>query len=107
MQIPTPDATPTPHFTGRAVIDEHGEPLGSVDDVIFDQNDETPEYLIVKPGLLRRAHYVPVDGAYESIEGDIVVPWDRQWFKQSPVASREHVLTPIERVDVDSHYAHH
>ena len=53
----TPDSTTAgnvPSFTGRLVIDEHGDTLGSVDDVLFDPHDETPEYLVVNPGLLRR-----------------------------------------------------
>lgn len=94
-----------PQFTGRQVIDERGEPLGSIDDVLFDPTDETPEYFVVKPGMLRRAHYLPVDGSYESIDGDIVVPWDQQWFKMSPPAARDHVLSPDGRRQVEAHYA--
>jgi len=82
-----------PLFTGKSVIDEHGEPLGSVSDVIFDPQDESPEYLVVKPGVFQRSHYVPVDGSYESVDGDIVVTWERQWIKRSPAASRDHVLS--------------
>ena len=106
----TPDSTTAgnvPSFTGRLVIDEHGDTLGSVDDVLFDPHDETPEYLVVNPGLLRRSHYLPLDGSYETFEGDIVVPWDQHWFKLSPTAARDHVLTPDDRRAVEAHYAHH
>jgi len=96
-----------PHFAGRSVVDEHGDPLGSVSDVIFDPHDEAPEYLVVKPGAFHRSHYVPVDGSYESADGDIVVTWDRQWITRSPTASRDHVLSTIDRHDLEAHYGRH
>lgn len=95
-----------PQYTGRQVIDEHGDPLGSIDDVLFDPSTETPEYLVVNPGLLRRSHYLPVQGSYESFDGDIVVPWDHEWFKLSPPATRDHVLSTDDRRAVEAHYAH-
>lgn len=106
----TPDldtSGPTPMYAGKTVIDEHGDQLGSVDDVIFDQREVRPEYLLVNPGVLHRSHYIPVDGTYESVDGDIVAPWDRHWFKLSPTASRDHVLTSTDRNELEAHYARH
>ena len=103
MHAHSPDG---PEFTGRAVIDEHGHSLGSVADVVFDGRDQEPEYLVVDPGVFRRAHYVPVAGSYEATDGRLVVPWDRHWIKQAPTASRTHLLTLDERHQLESHYAH-
>ena len=109
MQFPATDGTEThgPAYTGRTAIDEHGEQLGEIADVVFDQHYGQPEYLVVKPGVLRSSHYVPVEGTYETVEGDIVVPWDRHWFKLAPKAHRNHALTSAERHDLEAHYAHH
>lgn len=109
MQFPATDGAETqgPAFTGRTAIDAHGDQLGSIADVVFDQQQGRPEYLVIDPGIFRKAHYVPVDGAYETIEGDIAVPWDRHWFKLAPKAQRNHALTSAERHDIESHYAHH
>jgi sporulation protein YlmC with PRC-barrel domain len=96
-----------PIYTGRTVIDEHGEQLGEIADVVFDQELGRPEYLVVNPGVFRKAHYVPVDGTYETFDGDIVVPWDRHWFKLAPTATRDHVLTNEERHELETHYASH
>lgn len=108
MQSPATDGADHdgPAFTGRAAIDEHGEKLGEIADVVFDGHLGQPEYLVVDPGLFRSAHYVPVDGTYESVDGDIVVPWDRHWFKLAPKAHRAHALTSSERHDLEAHYAH-
>jgi sporulation protein YlmC with PRC-barrel domain len=104
-----PSETPasTPMYAGKSVIDEHGETLGSVDDVIFDVREDRPEYLLVNPGILHRSHYIPVEGTYESIDGDIVAPWDRHWFKESPTATRDHVLTSTDRDALEAHYVRH
>lgn len=109
MQSPAPEGTEHhgPSFTGRTAIDEHGDQLGEIADVVFDQHYGRPEYLVVKPGVFRSSHYVPVEGIYETIEGEIVVPWDRHWFKLAPKAQRSHALSSEQRHDLEAHYAHH
>lgn len=99
------DPDHTPRFNGRPVIDEHGARLGRVTDVVFDARGSDPEYLVVDPGPLRKAHYVPVRGAYETIEGSIVVAWDKHWFKLAPKADRDHLLASVDRRLLEVHYA--
>lgn len=109
MQNPAPHDTAGhgPAYAGRTAIDEHGDQLGEIADVVFDLQQGRPEYLVVNPGVFRKAHYVPAEGAYETVDGDIVVPWDRHWFKLAPAAHRSHALTSAERHDLEAHYAHH
>ena len=92
-------------YTGRKVIDEHGLDLGVVTEVVYDAYTQRPEYLIVSPGALRRAHYVPIDGALEIENGTIVVPWDRDWFKLAPAATTHGSLRPKDRRQLEAHYA--
>lgn len=92
-------------YTGRRVIDEHGLVLGVVADVVYDTHTQRPEYLIVKPGPLRRSHYVPVDGALETADGTIVVPWDKDWFQLAPSANAHPRLREHDRRELESHYA--
>jgi len=54
--------------------------------------------------VLRRAHYVPVAGACETVTGDIVVPWDRDWFRLAPTASARPALTTVRRRELEAHY---
>lgn len=96
-----------PIFTGRRVLDEHGLPLGSITDVVYADGEYEPEYLVVDPGPLRRAHYVPAAGASQTPEGEIVVPWDRDWFKLAPKASTRPVITDTDRRALEVHYARH
>ncbi len=92
-------------YTGRKVIDEHGLVLGVVADVVYDAHTQRPEYLVVNPGPLRRAHYVPVDGAVETPDGTIVVPWDKDWFRLAPAANGSAMLQPRRRRELEVHYA--
>lgn len=96
---------PGPTYNGRPVIDEHGVRLGTITDVVFDVRGDDPEYLVVDPGPLRKAHFVPVRGAYETIEGSIVVPWDKHWFKLAPTATGDHIVTSVDRRLIEVHYA--
>lgn len=101
------DDEPGPIFTGRRVLDEHRLPLGSISDVVYAPGRHDPEYLVVDPGLLRRAHYVPAAGALQTAVGDIVVPWDRDWFRLAPTASSRPTLSAAERRALEVHYSRH
>jgi hypothetical protein len=99
---------PGPIYTGRRVLDEHGLPLGTVTDVVYVHGAYEPEYLVVDPGVLRRSHYVPIAGATQTPAGEIVVAWDRDWFRLAPtVTGRASTLTSTERRAVEAHYARH
>ena len=102
---PAPDHDGSPGYFGRPVVDEHGARLGVVKDVVYDLRGDRPEYLVVDPGPLRRSHYVPVAGAYETVEGSLVVPWDKRWFKLAPKADRDHILTSVDRRLIEVHYS--
>ncbi len=103
--LPHSDDRPRPTYTGHDVLDEHGAPIGSVTDVVYDLRGNDPEYLVVDPGLFRAAHYVPVDGAYLTSDDRLVVPWDKHWVKTAPKASGDHVLSSVERRTLEVHYA--
>ena len=85
-------------FTGLAVQDEHGEAVGSVSDVVYDESTQQPRWLVVKPGKLRAEHFVPADGAFTTDEGNVVIAFTKQIVIHAPKATVDHVITH----DVDS-----
>lgn len=107
MQYRTDPSDLGPILTGRRVLDEHGLRLGTVTDVIYPPGEHDPEYLVVDPGVLRRAHYVPAAGACHTARGEIIVPWDRDWFRLAPTATSRPVLSSGRRREVAAHYARH
>ena len=64
-----------------------------------------PEYFLVDPGIFRSSHYVPVQGSHATAHGEVVVPWDKFWFKQAPKASGQHLLSTLDRHMLEVHYA--
>ena len=85
-------------FMGLAVQDEHGEAVGSVSDVVYDESTQQPRWLVVKPGKLRAEHFVPADGAFTTDEGNVVIAFTKQIVIHAPKATVDHVITH----DVDS-----
>lgn len=102
-------------YTGHDVIDERGDRIGQITDVIYDDPtadvigdpliSPKPIWLVVDPGLLRAAHYVPVAGSSRSVNGDVVVPWDKEWVKSAPKARGDHLLSRLDLHDLAQHYS--
>ena len=91
-------------YIGHEVLDEHGLHLGVVTEVVYDTDGETPEFLVVDPGLMRPAHYVPVAGSYHTTTGQVLVPWDKHWVKIATKVHGDHVLTEHDRQQLARHY---
>jgi uncharacterized protein YrrD len=91
-------------FLGHNVVDTHDEPVGTVTDVIYDKDAGAPAWLVVDPGLLRAARYVPVDRSYHAEDGSVVVPFDKRDIKKAPKATGSHILTSDVETDLIEHY---
>ncbi|HEY5663924.1 MAG TPA: PRC-barrel domain-containing protein [Ilumatobacter sp.] len=97
----TPEATFD--FIGREVLDEHGMVVGDVVDVVCDDAG-CVEYLVVDPGRLRAARYVPAAKAYHTNGHQVVVAWERSWIMKGPKATGNHRPDADRRVELDRHY---
>ncbi len=64
-------------YVDHEVVDENHNTVGKVTDVIYGDDETAPQWLVVKPGVLAKERYVPIEGSYESDEGNIVVPFDK------------------------------
>jgi sporulation protein YlmC with PRC-barrel domain len=84
---------PTTTYSGQDVIDEEGNKLGTVTDVVSDSSTLEPQWLVVDVGVIKGDRYVPVSGSYRSTKGHIVVPYTREMVKHAPKAHRDHVPT--------------
>lgn len=102
-----------PAYTGHDVVDERQNKIGTIIDVVYDDATDParagaadePTWLVVDPGLLQAAHYVPVAGSYRSDDGVVVVPWDKAWVKSAPKAKRDHVPSHDARTELRAHYS--
>jgi sporulation protein YlmC with PRC-barrel domain len=104
MQDHLPDETQHTEFRGHEVIDARGDRLGTITDVVYDETANEPRLVVVDPGRFSKAHFVPLEGAEETNEGEIMVPYEKEQVKASPKARKDHVLSGHEVVEVEAHY---
>lgn len=95
---------PTTTYNGQDVVDEEGNKLGTVTDVVSDSSTLEPQWLVVDVGVMKGDRYVPVRGSYRSTQGHIVVPYTDQMVKDAPKAHRDHVPTVDSERELREHY---
>jgi sporulation protein YlmC with PRC-barrel domain len=93
----------TADLLDRTVINERGEKLGKVTDVLFDDRGD-PRWAVVSAGLLASAHYVPLARAFTTPDGRVVVPYDKGVVKHAPRAAGGHVLDRDLEARLLEHY---
>lgn len=93
----------TPTLTGHPVFDQHHDKVGTVSDVVYDDTG-APKWAIVDPGPLRPEKFVPVEGAYTTNDGDVVVPYDKSQVKSAPKAGRNHIMDSEVERELVRHY---
>lgn len=91
-------------YSGHDLVDRDNHKVGKVTDVIYDDQEDRPEWLVVDPGPVSAERVVPLDRAYTSENGNIVVPYDKQQVRHAPKAPLDHVLTPDRVEQLDAHY---
>jgi hypothetical protein len=91
-------------FTDHHLLDQKGNKVGEVVDVVSDPSTLEPKWFVVDPGTFKAAHYVPVLGSYQTAQGDVVVPYDQDSVKHAPKAHRDHIVTPELEQDLLEHY---
>jgi sporulation protein YlmC with PRC-barrel domain len=94
-----------PLLTDHDVVDNHNNRVGTVTDVLFDERTTQPRWTTVKPGPLRAEHLAPMEGAYVSEEGVLVLSVDRDTVLHAPKPPRDHVLTPELADEAADYYA--
>ncbi len=92
-------------YNGVKVLDEDGNTIGEVSDVVFDSSSTTPTWFSVKPGKLRAEHWVPARGLRRTDRNEILVPYTSDRIRSSPKADRSHMLTKQQRALLAQHYA--
>ena len=91
-------------YSDAQLVDEHGESVGKVQDVIPDPRSGAPAWMVVKLGLLRGDHYVPVEGSYRSNGDALVVPYAADHIKSAPKAKSDHLISPELEGRLVEHY---
>ena len=91
-------------LAGHEAFDDQHQKIGTVTDVIYDENGQ-PRWAVVDPGLLHRERYVPVEGSFMTESGQVVVPYTKEMMKSARAAGRDHILDPVVERALEDHYA--
>src|SRR4051794_37872241 len=90
-------------LTGHSVLDDHHSKVGTVSDVLYD-DDGSPRWAVVDPGVMRAEKFVPVEGSYVTETGEMVIPYAKDQVKHAPKARRDHVLDSRTEIELEDHY---
>lgn len=73
------------NITGSTVVDRDGQRVGVATDVIYDETDLSPRWVVVRYGTLRHHHTaVPFDRLYLTESGDVALEPDKAAVMQAP-----------------------
>ena len=81
-------------WTDRPVVDNHFCRVGKVTDVVYPEGGDRPEWALVKTGPLSSERLAPLDGAYVTDDGALVLPFDEHTLRHAPKAPRDRILSP-------------
>ena len=91
-------------YIDHEVTNQEHESIGTVTDVLYDDENNEPKWLVVKPGALQAERIVPIEGSYEDSDGNVVVPFDKKWIKAAPKPGGDHVLSTETEDEASEHY---
>ena len=92
-------------ITGSSVIDRDGAQIGTATDVIFDDVDLQPRWLVVRYGGLRHHHTaVPFDRTYVTDAGDVVAEPGREVVIHAPRVGKGAPLSPEEESSLEEYF---
>jgi uncharacterized protein YrrD len=93
-------------ITGSAVVDRDGSQIGTATDVIFDDVDLQPRWLVIRYGSLRHHHTaIPFDRTYVTDDGSVVAEPGREVVLHAPRVGRGAPLSPEEEADLESYFS--
>ena len=102
MTLPGPDVTH--RWQGRTLVDDNGEPLGSIEIIYLDKATEQPEWALLEAGTGGPAlTFVPLVSASE--EGDTIrVPFDKALVEGAPSLPADRELSEDQEGELYRHY---
>lgn len=90
-------------WRSRTVLDPDGEKIGSLGEILLDENDR-PAWAGVRTGLFGRSEtFVPLARVTER-DGDLVVPYRGDLIKDAPRVDPDAALSAEEEERLYSHY---
>jgi hypothetical protein len=87
---------------GDDLYDPSGHKIGKIADVMFDDRTLQPEWYVVRVGMLKGNHLVPV-GSVSASDNRAAVPYDKELVQSAPKLQGP-TPTDTERQALTAHY---
>ena len=92
-------------LSGRRVFDNRGQRVGRVAGVVYDRVSSLPRWALIDMGrVIRFRTAVPLREAHRSIDGDLVLAFDRAVVRHAPRVESGPVITSGEERALRRHY---
>jgi hypothetical protein len=85
------------------LIDQSGDEIGKVTDIIPNPRDLEPEFIVVRTGRISHEHLVPL-AAVEQKDGEYVAPFDADLLKSTPGVGEHSAPARSEREAIYEHF---
>ena len=93
-----------PDLSGRQVIDDEGETVGTVDGIWVDPSSQQLEFLGVKSSWLSgKVHVVPA-AVVQLVEGRLSLPYPTAFIKRAPAVRPLAELAQVEKEEINAYY---
>lgn len=90
---------------GATIYDQDNEKVGAIKDVYLDDRTAEPRFATVSTGLFgMKQTFVPLDAARASGEGNLTVPFTKDFIKDAPNIDPDGHLDPSEERRIFEHY---
>jgi hypothetical protein len=100
-----PDIDTALAWRGRTVRDRDGEKVGTFGALYLEGEHDRPAYAGIRTGLFRLSEsIVPLDGAYETDDGDVRVGYSLDAIKDAPHVDPDVALSEDEEDRLRGHY---
>src|SRR3954453_2179123 len=100
-----PDIETALAWRGRTVRDRDGEKVGTFGAIYLEGEQDRPAYAGVRTGLFRLGEsIVPLDGAYETDDGDVCVPYSLDVIQGALHVDPDVALSEDEEDRLQEHY---
>lgn len=98
------DMTDPREFIGRRVYGSDGERMGTIENVLVDDDSGVPEWLTIRTGLFgMHESFVPLATA-DVHEDGVRIPYDKDRIKDAPRFDSAYHLTPEDERQLYQHY---
>ena len=94
------------NLDGATVYDQHNDKVGTVKEIYLDDQTSEPRFVTVATGLFgMKETFVPLDAAHRIADGDLKVPYTKDFIKDAPNLDPDGHIDPAEEREIFEYYS--